>query len=83
MPCIYQAKETIMMVIVGVREDLCDSKASAAIKAFGDDAGVQDVRVNCARPHLMFVEYDENQLKWPDIINHMDQIGLHGKVCGN
>lgn len=72
-----------MMVIVGVQEDLCESKASPAVKALSNDTGVHDVHVDCARPHMMFVEYDENQLKWPDIINHMDQIGLHGKVCGN
>jgi hypothetical protein len=73
----------IMMVIVGVREDLCESQASPAVEAFSNNTGVQDIRVDCSRPHLMFVEYDENQLKWADIVNHMDQIGLHAKVCGN
>jgi hypothetical protein len=72
-----------MMVIVGVNEDLCESKASPAVEAFRQHTGVLDIRVDCARPHLVFVEYDEGQLKWPEIINKMDQIGLHAKVCGN
>jgi len=72
-----------MMVIVGVKEDLSDPKASHNLETFGHEAGVNNLRVSDAHPHLMFVEYDESQLKWPDIIDHMDQIGLHGKVCGN
>jgi hypothetical protein len=72
-----------MMVIVGVREDLSESKASPALELLSHGTGVKNLRVNDAHPHLMFVEHDENQLKWPDIIDHMDQIGLHGKVCGN
>ncbi|MGA7181389.1 MAG: hypothetical protein WBX11_17640 [Thiobacillaceae bacterium] len=72
-----------MMVIVGVKEDLSEPRAIPALETFGHDTGIKDLHVSNGHPHFMFVEYDENQLRWPDIINHMDQIGLHGKVCGN
>jgi hypothetical protein len=72
-----------MMVIVGVKEDLSKPKSSPALEVLSHDTGVRHVRVNDAHPHLMFVEYDEHQLKWADLINHMDKIGLHGRVCGN
>jgi len=71
-----------MMVLVGVKEDLSAARSGFALEWLGHDAGIRDLRVNGAHSHLMFVEYDENQLRYVDIIDHMDQAGLHGKVCG-
>lgn len=71
-----------MMVLVGVTEDLSEPAASPALETLSHDAGVRNIRVNEAHPHLMFVEYDEGQVQRVDIIHHMNHIGLHGKVCG-
>lgn len=71
-----------MTVLIGVKEDLSDAKSGPALSMLGNDMGVRTVRVNRAHPHLMLVDYDERQVRRVDILSHLDQLGLRGKVCG-
>lgn len=70
-----------MMALVGVKEDLSAVQYGSALEIFGHDTGIKSIRVS-AQPHLIFVEFDEYQLHRVDIIEHMDQAGLHGRICG-
>jgi len=69
-------------VVVHINEDLDSHNRDELSQKVGSLNGVYSADVQEKHPHLMIVDYDPNQTKSFDVLNGVNNSGVHAQLVG-